>query len=40
MMVLLGDFTAKLNSRYADDNTNIEGSKIDISTANLGFIKS
>ena len=25
MMVVLGDFNAKLNSCYANDNTNIEG---------------
>ena len=29
-MVVLGDFNPKLNSWYANDNTNIERSKIDI----------
>ena len=37
MMVVLGDFNAKSNSWYANDNTNIEGSKIDILTASFGF---
>ena len=37
MMVLLEDFNAKSNSWYANDNTNIEGSKIDILTASFGF---
>ena len=37
MMVILVDFNAKLNSWYANNNTNIEGSKIDILTASFGF---
>ena len=37
MMILLGDFNVKLNSRYANDSINIEGSKIDILTASFGF---
>ena len=36
-MVVLGDFNAKSNSWYANDNTNIEGSKIDILTDSFGF---
>ena len=32
-MVVLGDINAKFNSWYANDNTNIGGSKIDILTA-------
>ena len=36
-MVVLGDFNAKLNSCYANDNTNIEGSKTDILTSSFGF---
>ena len=36
-MAVLGDFNAKSNSWYANDNTNIEGSKMDILTASLGF---
>ena len=30
VMVLLGDFKAKSNSQYTNDNTNIKESKIDI----------
>ena len=37
MMVVLGDFNAKSNSWYANDNTNIAGSKIYILTASFGF---
>ena len=37
MAVVLGDFNVKLNSCYANDNTNIEGLKIDILTASFGF---
>ena len=37
MMVVLGDFNAKLNSWYANDNTTIEGWKIDFLTASFGF---
>ena len=37
VVVVHGDFNAKLNSWYANDNTNIEGSKIDILTAKFGF---
>ena len=37
MMVVLGDFKAKSNSWYVNNNTNIEGSKIDILTASFGF---
>ena len=37
IMVVLGDFNAKLNSWYANDNINIEGSKIDILTASFSF---
>ena len=37
MMVLLRDFNAKLNSWYANDSANIEGSKIDILTASFAF---
>ena len=37
MMVAIGDFNAKSNSWYANDNTNIEGSKIDILTVSFGF---
>ena len=33
MMVLFGDFNVKSNSWYANDNANIEGSKIDILAA-------
>ena len=36
-MVLLRDFNAKLNSWYANDSANIEGSKIDILTASFAF---
>ena len=36
-MVVLGDINAKFNSWYANDNTNIGGSKIDILTASQGF---
>ena len=36
MMAVLGDFNGKLNSWYANDNANIEGSKIDILTASFG----
>ena len=34
IMLILGDFNAKLNSWYAYDNTYTEASKIDILTAN------
>ena len=37
MMVVLGDFNAKSNSWYANDNTNIEVSKIDILISSFGF---
>ena len=37
MMVLLEDFNAKLNWWYANDNTNIEGSKIGILIVSFGF---
>ena len=37
MMVAIGDFNAKSNSWYANDNTNIEGSKIDILTVSFAF---
>ena len=37
MMAVLRDFNAKLNSWYANGNTNIEGTKIDILTASFGF---
>ena len=37
IMVVLGDFNAKLNSWYANDNINIEGSKTDILTASFSF---
>ena len=37
MMVLLEDFNANLNWWYANDNTNIEGSKIGILIASFGF---
>ena len=36
-MVVLGDFNAKLNSWYANDNKDIQGSKTDILTASFGF---
>ena len=36
-MVLLRDFNAKLNSWYANDSANTEGSKIDILTASFAF---
>ena len=36
-MVVLGDFNAKSKSWYANDNTNIEGSKTDILTDSFGF---
>ena len=36
-MVALGGFNAKSNSWYGNDNTNIQGSKIDILTASFGF---
>ena len=36
-MVVLGDINAKFNSWYANDNTNIGESKIDILTASQGF---
>ena len=37
-MVVLGDcFTAKLNSWYSNDSTNIEGSKIHILTSSFDF---
>ena len=35
--VVLGDFNAKSNLWYANDNKNVEESKIDILTANFGF---
>ena len=35
--VVLGDFNAKSNLQYANDNNNVEESKIDILTANFGF---
>ena len=34
-MVILGDFNLKLNSWYANDNKNIDGSKIDILTSSF-----
>ena len=37
LMVVLGDFNAKLNSWYRNDSTDIEGSKIDILTSTFGF---
>ena len=37
VMAVLHDFNAKLNSWYANGNTNIEGTKIDILTASFGF---
>ena len=37
MMITLGDFDPKSNSWYANGNTNIEGTKIDILTASFGF---
>ena len=37
IMLILGDFNAKLDSWYAYDNKNIKGSKIGILTANFGF---
>ena len=37
MMVVPGDFNAKSNSWYANDNINTEGSKIDTLTASFGF---
>ena len=37
MMVVLGDFNGKLNSWYANDNKDIQGSKTDILTASFGF---
>ena len=37
MMVFLGDFNGKLNSWYANDNKDIQGSKTDILTASFGF---
>ena len=37
MMVVLEDFNAKSNLWYANDNTNIEESKLDILTASFGF---
>ena len=36
MIIVLGDFNAKLNSLYANDNTNFEGMKIDILTSSFG----
>ena len=36
-MAVLDDFNAKSNSWYANDNTNIEGTKIDILTSSFGF---
>ena len=37
MMVVLGDFNAKLKSRYTNDNTNFESSKIDFLKSSFGF---
>ena len=37
MMVFNGDFNAKSNSLYANHNTNIERSKIEILTSSFGF---
>ena len=37
LMVVLGDFNAKLNSWYTNDSTDIEGLKIDILTSSFGF---
>ena len=37
MMIVLGNFNSKSNSWYANDNTNIERSKIDILTSIFGF---
>ena len=37
LMVVLGDFNAKLNSWHRNDSTDIEGSKIDILTSTFGF---
>ena len=37
IVVVLGDFNAKLNSWYANDNANKKGSKIEILTASFGF---
>ena len=37
LMVVLGDFNAKLNSWYTNDSTDIEGSKIDILTSIFVF---
>ena len=37
MMVCSWRFQCKIEHRYANDNRNIEGSKIDILTASFGF---
>ena len=37
LMFALGDFNAKLNSRYTNDSTDNEGSKIDILTSSFDF---
>ena len=37
MMAVLVDFNEKSNSWFANDNTNIEESKVDILTASFGF---
>ena len=37
MMVVFGDFNAKSNSWYSNDNTHIKGSKINTLTAGFGF---
>ena len=37
MVVAIGDFNAKSDSRYADDITNVKGSKMDILTSSLNF---
>ena len=37
LMVAPGDFNAKSNSCYRNENTDTEGSKIDILTSTFGF---
>ena len=37
LMNALGDVDTKLNSRYSNDRTDIEGLKIDILTSSFGF---
>ena len=37
MTVAFGNFDAKSNSWYVNDNTNIKGSKFDILTASFDF---